>query len=107
MSGVRQSGARFWETATGTNEGVTITLTAVQGKRYVITDIAVASDADTTVEIKSDNTTVWEMPVAADVPLMMSFATPIYGAVGKAMTVTVAASTAACYANVGGVKISN
>lgn len=107
MNGVRQPGARFCESDTGTTDGITLTRAAVEGKRHVITDIAVASDAETTVSIQDDDDTVWQMFLPADTPLVVSFSTPIYGSVGKAVKVVVAQSTSTCYANVNGITINN
>lgn len=105
--GVRQSGARWNKTGAGTNDGVTITMSAKPGKRHAITDFDAYSDTDANVTIMCDGVELWQGMVPAGQRLDRTLGTPLYGVAGEDVTLTIDVSTTYCAANMSGVTIRN
>jgi len=102
------SGLPFSETATHATAAVA-SHTGAAGKTYYITDVSGSSDkAGALLEVKQGTTVVWRTQLAATAAGILSynhsFRTPIRGATGALVSVTVD-GTAVCNANIAGYEL--
>lgn len=99
----QEFGTPFSETATHATAAVA-SHTAVAGKKYFITDIAVSSDkAGAICLVKQGTTTIWQMQVGASF-YSQKFIIPLAGAVGALVSVEID-GTSACKANISGYEL--
>lgn len=97
------NGTRVSATATNASSAVA-TIAAVAGQKVFITDITGSSDkAGALVLVKDGTTVIWQDIVGAGY-YQHTFATPIVGSVGAAVSVTVD-GTALCNSNIAGVQL--
>jgi len=97
-------GQRFYKTASGTTSA-TATQSASSGVIHYITDISASSDkSGAVVTVKQGTTTIWEAIIDANTTYHHSFRTPLAGAKGASVSITVD-GTSACKANIAGFSI--
>jgi len=101
----QQFGTPFQGTATHAT-AASKEITAVTGKRHYVTDFTVATDKDGAVfTIKDGTTTIWqgviEITAGGTSIVTHSFAQPIVGSVGAAITIAID-GTARCDVNISG-----
>ncbi len=101
-----QHGTPFGVTATGTTSA-TATQAAVAGKTYYITDIMCSSDKDSAnVLVKQGTTTIWQATLdtvaTGNNTISHSFQTPLKGAKGALVSVTID-GTSSADANIAGI----
>jgi len=100
-----QHGDAFFVTATHAT-AATATNAAVSGKTHYITDISASSDkAGALLVVKQGTTTVWQVQLAAtaagNLAYSHTFSTPIKGASGALVSITVD-GTSVCNSNIAG-----
>ena len=97
-------GKRFSVTATGTTSA-TATKTASAGTTYYITDISASSDkAGAIVTVKQGTTVIWEAILDANTSYEHTFTTPLAGASGALVSITVD-GTSVCKSNICGFSL--
>lgn len=94
-------------TNTGTNAGVSATISSAAGFKYAVTGVQCSGDADATVTIESPaSTIVWQKDFSADFAMSETFAPgTVVGAVGSAILVKVSTSTTKSKANIQALKV--
>lgn len=98
-------GQRFSVTATGTTSA-TATQAASSGHSHYITDISASSDtAGSIITVKQGTTTIWEAIIDANTTYHHSFVTPLKGAEGALVSITVSGGTSVVKANIAGYTI--
>ena len=101
---IQDYGKRFSKTASGTTSA-TATESASSGQIHYITDISASSDkAGAVVTVKQGTTTIWEAIIDANSSYEHSFVTPLAGASGASVSITVD-GTSVCKANIAGYTI--
>lgn len=105
---IPQNGSRFSATATNATSAVA-TQAAASGVTHYITDISGSTDkAGALLLVKQGTTVIWQVQLASTAAgnnsFTHSFATPISGANGASVSVTVD-GTSACYSNISGFSL--
>ena len=101
---IQDYGKRFYKTASGTT-AATATEGAASGKTHYVTDISASSDkAGAVITVKQGTTVIWEAIIAANGSYEHSFNTPLAGAVGALVSITID-GTSVCKSNIAGITI--
>lgn len=99
------NGQRFKQTAAISGSTAVATETPAATQSVYLTDVSGSSDkAGSTLIIQDGSTTIWEEIIGNTTPYQHTFAVPLRGSVGAAMTITVS-GTSACFANFAGVLL--
>lgn len=104
----QEFGTPFVETATGTAR-TTATHSASAGKTFYVTDVSVsANGGGVTFAVQQGTTTLWQGILStgtSNAVYAQSFRTPLAGASGAAVSVTVGTAASVSYANISGYEL--